>query len=179
MTGHELLHGLLRASREFVKSGYDELARRLGKSRSYVEKIVQEPPSETNPDGIGIPNPIDQVDAIFDFALQYGPEFAGIIAARYTTRLEEHKKRQQLLFVRPTDLEWVEQVQRFFQEKADVLTALTVNANADQLEREWEEAASEFRQLLAMKRARDEPRFFGDQTAQTHTKGVTYVKGQH
>lgn len=148
-SGYELTKELLKAARTSLRSPYDELARRLGRSRSYLEKIVQESPSDDNPHADGIPNPIDQTDAVFEFALHYAPEYAELIVAHFAERLRQHKALQQRFFA-PTQGEVNDQIQRFFKEQSDVFTAIACKATPDEYRRQWAEAQVQFDELVSM-----------------------------
>ncbi len=146
MKGFELTKEMLKTARKSTPSPIDELARRLNRSRSFVEKICQEPPTDEYPEGNGLPNPIDQMDEIFEFMLLHCPQMAEVLIGRYATRLARHRELQQP--ARP--LRRREQIKRFFAEWADVMEALTANDDPEVLHQQWQEAQVEFFRLIGI-----------------------------
>jgi hypothetical protein len=151
--GFELTRQILKASRDFLRSPYDELARRLNKSRSYVDKITQEPPSDENPDGNGLPNCIDQLDVLFDFALLYAPEYAELLAQRLPRRLEAHKRAQQR-FGPVSSSEINAQILTLFTETSELHAAIATNQPSERILKELADVVLRTEQLLGMRDAR-------------------------
>jgi transposase-like protein len=71
------------------KGSIQELASRLGLSRSTVERWFREPASDENPYGTGENNPLQRLKIIFDYAHFAAPEFQVELIEYFLTRLEQ------------------------------------------------------------------------------------------
>lgn len=156
--GYRFLHASLRsrAARTALRSPITALAEQLGKTVSYVEKLMRPAPSDAAPNGSGLPNPIDACDALFDFWLRYCPAFAELFIRRYRRKLSAHKDRQRRLSA-PTRRELEEQVGIFFREQSSLYGAIArQQASADEWFQAWLQSEGQFEQLLAMKEAHED-----------------------
>lgn len=156
--GYRFLHASLRsrAARTALRSPVTTLAERLGKTVSYVEKLMRPAPSDAAPNGTGLPNPIDACDALFDFWLRYCPAFAELFIRRYRRKLSAHKDKERGLCA-PTRRELEEQVGLFFREQSGLYGAIArQQASADEWLQAWLQSEDQFQELLAMKEAQED-----------------------
>ncbi len=156
--GYRFLHASLRSrsARVALRSPITALAQTLGKTVSYVEKLLRPAPSDTLPHGTGLPNPIDVCDVLFEFWLRHCPAFAELFIRRYRRKLSAYKDGQRQLGA-PTRRELEAQAGLFFREQSSLYAAIArQQSTADEWFQAWLESEDQFEQLLAMKEAQED-----------------------
>jgi hypothetical protein len=127
-----------------------ELARLLGLSEDTIGMWCREPLSGENSTGTGALNPIDRLDAFFDFCLLHSPETAEILAARYPQKLETFYSR-----FTQVKADWREKLRALIKETSEAIQA-AVDSSADELEREGNEAITAIREAIRARRQAEE-----------------------